>query len=111
MKAEWISVEVREHGQRGCTVHRGLFPQSNVTTIQVASLAAILAQVMESVQLLAMGGAIEVEVSVSMPTTVELDEQETDLVNQTVKQRGDKRWRRQFLAANEYQEVPDGKGS
>lgn len=56
MRSEWISVQIECHSPRGTEVHRGVFPASNVVSIQVSSISAVIAQVWEAVSLME-GGA------------------------------------------------------
>lgn len=100
MRHEWLSVEIREHSQQGTAVYRAVLPQSNVAHVQNASVSAMIAQLLECWHCLEAGMTIEVEVSLSMPTSLELDDKENDIVAHHKRRKGLECWQRSFLPSH-----------
>lgn len=100
MRSEWISVQIECHSPRGTEVHRGVFPASNVVSIQVSSISAVIAQVWEAVSLMEGGQITSIDISLSLPMSVELDATEAALLEKYKKKRGADRFDRFFEAVN-----------
>ncbi len=109
-KHEWLCFEMHAHSPRGTEIHRGVFPASNVTHIQVASVSATIAAFLEAWELLNAGQYVSLDISVSLSTTVELDATEAMLVEKYKKKRGADRFDRFFQPAAAYQGGSNGEG-
>lgn len=111
MRHEWLSVQIDAHSLRGTETMRGVFPCSNVASIQIASVSAVMAQIWETVDLMTAGQVISMDISVSLPQTMELDETEAMLVEKYKKKRGYDRWDRFFKPVHALKGGSNGEGS